>query len=115
MPIKSTLDRGSHSGPNSAMPQRGLTSSTVLVPVLNLGLATDMLQLAGVFAAGPHSGPRSAAASLPDGLEPRIVVVGVVEVPADQSLTTGLVMARSYRALLDFLPSEVEANGRRVR
>jgi glucosyl-3-phosphoglycerate synthase len=46
---------------------------------------------------------------------PRIVVLGVVEVPADQPLTTGMDMARSYRALFDFLPSEVDAGGRHVR
>src|SRR5205823_5348572 len=49
------------------------------------------------------------------GADPRVVVVGVVEVPPDQPLTTGLVMARSYRALLDFLPSAVEVAGKQVR
>jgi nucleotide-binding universal stress UspA family protein len=43
------------------------------------------------------------------------VVVGVVTVPAGEPLTTGLVMTRSYRALLDFLPSEVEVGSRKVR
>lgn len=104
----------SHSGSDQAMPRRTLTSTatTVLVPMLNLGVATDMIQLAGILATG-----RQCAQSTEDddGPRPRIVVVGVVEVPADQPLATGLIMARSYRALLDFLPSEVEVGGKYVR
>jgi glucosyl-3-phosphoglycerate synthase len=85
--------------------------STVLVPMLNLGVATDMIQLAGILAASP----RPSHPFTRQGPPPRVVVVGVVEVPPDQPLATGLVMARSYRALLDFLPSETEVAGRRVR
>jgi len=83
--------------------------STVLVPMLNLGYAPDMLQLAATFAVGLSKSTAS------DDARPHVVVLGVVEVPEDQPLTTGLDMARSYRALLDFLPSEIEAAGRRVR
>jgi glucosyl-3-phosphoglycerate synthase len=72
---------------------------------------TTNMQSAGSWAA-PNSGnpqlerPQSAI---------RIVVMSVVEVPPDEPLTMGLDMARSYRALLDFLPSEVELGGRRAR
>src|SRR5437016_2276527 len=116
MPMKTSISSylGSHSGPDQAMRRRNLTSTatTVLVPMLNLGVATDMVQLAGILASGRQSTP---AIEDPHGPTPRVVVVGVVEVPADQPLATGLVMARSYRALLDFLPSEVEVAGKHVR
>jgi nucleotide-binding universal stress UspA family protein len=49
------------------------------------------------------------------GNEPRVVVLSVVEVPPDQPLTSGLDMARSYRALLEFLPGYIEVGSRRVR
>lgn len=114
MPMKTILEKGSHGGPDNALRQRNLTSTTVLVPMLNLSVATDLIQLAAVLALGPHRRER-AGPTLPTVAQGRIVVVGVVEVPADQPLTTGLVMARSYRALLDFLPSEVEVDGKRVR
>jgi glucosyl-3-phosphoglycerate synthase len=74
-----------------------------------MGLAGDMLGLAAHLTRdieeevgagqGGDWGPGQA----------RIVVLSVVEVPPDQPLTMGLDMARSYRALLDFLPSQVEA------
>src|SRR5213082_936746 len=97
-----------HKGVRPANNTRGdlsLAPSVVLVPLLNLGLAGDMLGLAGHLT-------RSREAS--DGLEghdggARIVVLSVVEVPADEPLTMGMDMARSYRALLDFLPSGVDA------
>src|SRR5436190_3010439 len=114
MPMKTTLEKGSHGGPDNALRQRNLTSNTVLVPMLNLSVASDLIQLAAVLALGPHKRDRKAPI-LPGITDARIVVVSAVEVPADQPLTTGLVMARSYRALLDFLPSEVDVDGRRVR
>ncbi|HUP28437.1 MAG TPA: universal stress protein [Chloroflexia bacterium] len=83
--------------------------TTVLVPMLNTGAAQEMLELAALCAAG-YRAPDSEARA-----KPHIVVLSVVEVPAGQPLTMGLDMARSYRALLDFLPAEVEAAGRRVR
>ncbi len=86
-----------------------LSAATVLVPILNLGVAEGMIDLAATLAAGEVSIGDQAA------LQPRVVVLGVVEVPGDQPLTSGLDMARSYRALLDFLPNEVEASGMRVR
>jgi nucleotide-binding universal stress UspA family protein len=89
------------------------TATTVLVPMLNLGVATDMIQLAGILAAGPRRNSQHPEDT--HGQQPRVVVVGVVQVPPDQPLATGLVMARSYRALLDFLPSEVDLGRMRVR
>src|SRR5690242_11897414 len=119
MTMKTTLDHGLLSSPGSLVRPHDLTSHTVLVPMLNLGVASDMIEIAAVLAAGPRAGHRrnggasvatatTATTATSSGAEPRVVVVGVVEVPPDEPLTTGLVMARSYRALLDFLPSAVE-------
>lgn len=97
----------------------GIAPRTVLVPMLNLGIAGDMLHLAAILASGHKShfptSPLDDASLTPPGPQPRIVVLGVVEVPTDQPLTTGMDMARSYRALFDFLPSDVDAGGRHVR
>ncbi|MEO6457915.1 MAG: universal stress protein [Chloroflexia bacterium] len=84
--------------------------ATVLVPMLNLGVADDMLQLAAILAAGSGTPDESL-----DAVRPHVVVLGIVEVPARESLTTGLDMARSYRALLDFLPTEVRVGKQNVR
>ncbi|MEO8286851.1 MAG: hypothetical protein ABI670_10495 [Chloroflexota bacterium] len=107
-----------------------LAPAVILVPMLNLGHASDMLQLAamltgsGVTAVGRSSAPRERDRSAPHAQHhhltasrplPRIVVLSVVEVPPNEPLTMGLDMARSYRALLDFLPSEVDTGGRQVR
>ncbi len=81
---------------------------TVLVPMLNVGVATELLQLAGTLAAcfgAPHE--NELLSSYPSSHLPHLVVLSVVEVPAGQPLSMGLDMARSYRALLDFLPSQV--------
>ncbi len=110
-----------------------LAPTVVLVPMLNTGHAAEILQLAGMLV-GPTSGdsplsihelmtddrrypvnPQSAIRNPQLERLPRIVVLSVVEVPPDEPLTMGLDMARSYRALLDFLPSEVELEGRRAR
>src|SRR5438034_9041618 len=121
MTMKTTLDNGLLSSPGSFARPHDLTSHTVLVPMLNLGVASDMIELAAILAAGPRAermrnGRASAtSATSTSGADPRVVVVGVVEVPPDQPLTTGLIMARSYRALLDFLPSAVEVAGKQVR
>jgi glucosyl-3-phosphoglycerate synthase len=85
-----------------------LSQATVLVPLLNLGVAEGMIDLAAILAAG------AAPLGEQGALQPRVIVLGVVDVPDDQPLTSGLDMARSYRALLDFLPNEVETGGRRV-
>jgi len=75
------------------------TIRTVLVPLLNLGVAPELVQLAAALAAGTGECP-------PPGV--RVIVLGVVEVPKGQHLADGRNMARSYRALLSFLPSRVE-------
>ncbi len=102
----------------------GIAPRTVLMPMLNLSIANDMLHLAAVLAFG-HRSPLSLLVSptpLDDtvfvphaGPQPRIVVLGVVEVPSGQPLTMGMDMARSYRALFDFLPPEVDVGGEWVR
>ncbi len=106
-----------------AMPGR-LAPCTVLVPMLNLSVADDTLQVAALLAAGHPDHPDRPTPRPPDGSggqppmagnEPRVVVLSVVEVPPDQPLTSGLDMARSYRALLDFLPGYIEVGSRRVR
>lgn len=80
-----------------------LAPSVVVVPLLNLGLADDMLGLAaGIMRQAEMGDPEPFAGAK------RIVVLSVVEVPPDEPLAMGLDMARSYRALLDFLPSSVE-------
>ena len=94
-----------------------MAPAVVLVPMLNLGHAAEMLELAAMLARGSGQsqvppGGNGAPTSTPQA---RIVVLSVVEVPGDQPLTMGLEMARSYRALLDFLPAEVDAGGNRVR
>jgi glucosyl-3-phosphoglycerate synthase len=71
---------------------------TVLVPLLNLGVATELVHLAAALVAGVQETPPP---------EARVVVLGVVEVPPDGHLSEGRSMARAYRALLSFLPSEV--------
>src|SRR4051812_48918534 len=86
-----------------------LSAATVLVPILNLGIAEGMIDLAATLAAGATPMGEQGAG------QPRVIVLGVVEVPNDQPLTSGLDMARSYRALLDFLPTEVEKAGVHVR
>jgi nucleotide-binding universal stress UspA family protein len=93
---------------------KSLAPGTVLVPAINLALATDTLQLAGMLAAGSRFAVSNQEHDAIQS-QPRVVVLGVVEVPSDQPLTTGLDLARSYRALLDFLPSQVEVGGRQVR
>lgn len=100
----------------------GTAPQTVLVPMLNMSVAGDMLHLAAVLALGHRRSPALSPTPLDDVAfvstarpQPRIVVLGVVEVPDGQPLTTGMDMARSYRAMFDFLPSEVDAGGRRVR
>lgn len=100
----------------------GTAPRTVLVPMLNLSIANDMLHLAAVLASGHRRAPALSPIPLDDvafvntaGPQPRIVVLGVVEVAEGQPLTTGMDMARSYRALFDFLPPEVDAGGRQVR
>ena len=95
----STTYLGLNSGPDQAMPRHTLasTATTVLVPMLNLGVASDMIELAAILAAGPRAermrnGRASAtSATSTSGADPRVVVVGVVEVPPDQPLTTGLI------------------------
>src|SRR5574338_690733 len=79
-----------------------MAPAVVLVPMLNLGHAAEMLELAAMLARGPGQsqvppGGNGAPTSTPQA---RIVVLSVVEVPGDQPLTMGLEMARSYRALL---------------
>jgi glucosyl-3-phosphoglycerate synthase len=99
-----------------------LAPAVVLVPMLNLGHAPDMLQLA-VMLTGPATmdratnqpDPQSSVLTPQSSALPRIIVLSVVAVPPGEPLTMGLDMARSYRALLDFLPSEVEVSGRQVR
>lgn len=82
----------------------GVAPRVVLVPLLNMGLAGDMLGLAGHLTRDLHAANGADWTAGPA----RIVVQSVVEVPPDQPLTMGLDLARSYRALLDFLPSHVE-------
>ncbi|HKP54636.1 MAG TPA: universal stress protein [Chloroflexia bacterium] len=106
--MKSMVEEGLPGAASDAVPL-SLSPATVLVPMLNLGVAEGMIDLAATLAAG------AAPLGEQGALQPRVVVLGVVEVPGDQPLTTGLDMARSYRALLDFLPGEVESSGRRVR
>ncbi|MGA7732904.1 MAG: glycosyltransferase, partial [Chloroflexia bacterium] len=87
-----------------------LAPQVVLVPLLNMGLAGDMLGLAAHLTRdierGVGAGPGQDGDWTPG--QARIVVLSVVVVSPDQPLTMGLDMARSYRALLDFLPSQVE-------
>ncbi|MBF6614851.1 MAG: universal stress protein [Chloroflexi bacterium] len=94
----------------------GSMPTTVLVPMLNVGVATELLQLAGALAAGfgaPRENERLSSHPVP--YLPHLVVLSVVEVPAGQPLSMGLDMARSYRALLDFLPSQVAVGDYEVR
>ncbi|HEX9990627.1 MAG TPA: universal stress protein [Chloroflexia bacterium] len=93
---------------------RSLAPGTVLVPAINLAVATDTLQLAGMLAAGSRFAVSDQEEDSSQS-QPRVVVLGVVEVPPDQPLTTGLDLARSYRAMLDFLPSQVEVGSTQVR
>src|SRR5438034_11373863 len=107
MTMKTTLDNGLLSSPGSFARPHDLTSHTVLVPMLNLGVAGDIIELAAILAAGPRAGhgqngrasattnSSSTSATSASGADPRVVVVGVVEVPPDQPLTTGLLMARA--------------------
>ncbi len=90
----------------SGTPPEGVSLAplVVLVPLLNLGLADDMLGLAAGIMRREETRDQDAFVGAR-----RIVVLSVVEVPPDQPLAMGLDMARSYRALLDFLPSEVDA------
>ena len=54
--MKTTLDNGLLSSPGSFARPHDLTSHTVLVPMLNLGVAGDMIELAAILAAGPRAG-----------------------------------------------------------
>lgn len=122
-----TYTRKEPAGIADLFSRHGIAPRTVLVPLLNLSIANDMLHLAAVLASGhkPSSSTSPVSSispvSLDDiavaqaGPQPRIVVLGVVEVSDKQPLTTGMDMARSYRALFDFLPPEVDAGGRQVR
>src|SRR4051812_32500681 len=126
--MNSMLEEGLLSAADNSVVS-SLAPAVVLVPMLNLGHAPDMLQLAAMLA-GPTvddgrwtmddrsesiRNPQSAIRNSDYPAPARIVVLSVVAVPPDEPLTMGLDMARSYRALLDFLPSEVEAGGRQVR
>ncbi|MEO5952986.1 MAG: universal stress protein, partial [Chloroflexia bacterium] len=95
--IRQATEAGGSAGAPLVAPQ------VVLVPLLNMGLAEDMLGLAAHL-----TRDLGAAGVDPGSVQSRIVVLSVVEVPPDQPLTMGLDLARSYRALLDFLPSQVE-------
>jgi glucosyl-3-phosphoglycerate synthase len=122
-----TVVRNSSQPYDMSSPAEGTSHSdgmySVLVPMLNTAHASEILQLATMLAGtatGPGSGPAAAnpeaARASPASRTPtRIVVLSVVEVPPDEPLTMGLDMARSYRALLEFLPSEVEAGGLQAR
>ena len=57
--MKTTLEKGPHGGSDNALRQRNLTSTTVLVPMLNLSVANDLIQLAAVLALGPHRRDRT--------------------------------------------------------
>lgn len=116
---KTAQKRAPGTASETLLPQ--LWARTVIVPTLNLGVAPDMLQLSALFVAPYYPPARNGYSSLsglteaPAAAVGRVIVLGVVEVPADQPLTTGLDMARSYRALLDFLPSQIEVAGSQVR
>src|SRR5829696_5146880 len=75
-----------------------LQPRTVLVPLLNLSVATELVHLAAALVAGMDGVPPA---------EGRVIVLGVVEVPRDSPLSDGMNIARAYRALLSFLPNEV--------
>lgn len=116
-----TYTRKEPAGVVGPFSRHDIAPRTVLVPMLNLSIANDMLHLAAVLASG-HKPPPSISPTPLDDIafaqprsQPRIVVLGVVEVPDGQPLTMGMDMARSYRALFDFLPPDVDAEGRQVR
>jgi glucosyl-3-phosphoglycerate synthase len=98
--------------PVSALGSAVVAPRVVLVPLLNTGLAGDMLDLAAHLTRSSAQGIGAVAGERREPGPPRIVVLSVVEVPPDQPLTMGLDMARSYRALLDFLPAQVEVQAR---
>ena len=83
------------------------TPMTVLVPMLNIGAAPLMLEMAATIV--------SYEAGTQHAVPPRILVLGVVQVPPDLPLGQGIELARSYRALLDFLPQEIMVGERLVR
>src|SRR3954449_11543352 len=75
---------------------------TVLLPLLNLTVATDLLTVAASLIAGPERFlPRSA----------RVLVLAVVTVPEGQPPAEGRAMARAYRAMLSYLPASVTLPG----
>jgi glucosyl-3-phosphoglycerate synthase len=96
---------------------------TVLLPMLNVGGAPLMLEMAATLATGnilaaPSSTFHYSLAQSPSpavNAGPRIVVLSVVQVPPYLPLSRGVEMARSYRALLDYLPSEIELGEHKVR
>ena len=75
-----------------------LSAATVLVPILNLGIAEGMIDLAATLAAG------AAPMGEQGALQPRVIVLGVVAVPADEPLTSGLAMPRSSAQMI--LPAD---------
>jgi glucosyl-3-phosphoglycerate synthase len=85
--------------------------TTVLLPILNIGAAPLLLEIAATLAVARTE--RSQPTLEP--ITPRIVALSVVQVPPDLPLTHGVEMARSYRALLDFLPEEVKVGDVGVR
>jgi len=58
----------------------------VLLPLLNPGLAPDLVDLAGRLASGRPG---------------KVIILGIVEVPSEAPLSEGLGLARAYRIMLD--------------
>ncbi len=105
MDFRQATEAGGSAGTLTAVPQ------VVLVPLLNMGLAGDMLGLAAHLMRDIGKDASAGASDEKGSRQAHIVVLSVVQVPPDQPLTMGMDMARSYRALLDFLPSQVEVPG----
>src|SRR5688572_29903888 len=90
------------------------TPTTVLLPMLNVGGAPLMLEMAATLALGRTPSRTQSSVLSPQSSHARIVVLSVVQVPPYLPLSQGVEMARSYRALLDYLPSEVELGEHKV-
>ena len=64
----------------------------VLLPLLNPGLAPELVDLAGRLAGGRPG---------------RVIILGIVEVPPEAPLSEGLSLARAYRIMLDNLAERI--------
>lgn len=71
-----------------------------MIPILNPNLAQDLVELAQAMLGADPVGLAAAAPKV------QIVVLGIVQVPEENSLSEGASLVRAYRTMLRYIPPE---------